>query len=287
MTSGQFAGLRVVVTGSAGGIGRATAIAFARGGAELVLCDLDRVGLQRTAQLVEDRGGKTVFAEAVDVANREQMAGFAEAALRAAGGIDVLVNNAGIGAGGSFVTTELPTWDRVLSVNLMGVVHGCHYFLPNMIERGQGHVVNIASVLGLVGLPGVSVYSASKFAVVGLSRSLMSELKGAGILVTAICPGLIATDIMSNAMLSGQTADRRPRIAAAFRRGAPPDRVAQAIASAVLKGKSGVIPVTPFARIAHLVDRYFPGISRYLAAASKNGDLGRAEAVDSRTRVAK
>jgi NAD(P)-dependent dehydrogenase (short-subunit alcohol dehydrogenase family) len=269
MSGGQFAGLRVVVTGGASGIGRATATAFARGGAELILCDLDRVGLQRTAQLCEDRGGKAIFTDVVDVSNRDQMSRFYEGAMRAAGGVDVLVNNAGIGAAGAFVATDLATWDRVMAVNLMGTVHGCHLFLPHMLERGHGHIVNIASILGLVGFPGVAPYAASKYAVVGFTRGLLCELKDSGVAVTAICPGLIATDIMTNAALSHDVAPRRERIAATFRKGSPPELVARAIVDCVSKRKSGLVPVTRFARVAHLVERVAPRVSTYITTLSQ------------------
>src|SRR5206468_3914460 len=132
--------------------------------------------------------------------DRVQMQAFAEAIDT----VDVLVNNAGVAVGGTFLDTTLDDWDWLLGVNLRGVVHGCYFFIPKMVARGQGgHVVNISSILGIYPAPRVSAYVASKFAVRGLSQSLREELAEHGIGVTAICPGMIATSIVADGRMAG------------------------------------------------------------------------------------
>jgi NADP-dependent 3-hydroxy acid dehydrogenase YdfG len=221
----------VVVTGAGSGIGRATALAFARAGARVAACDLDRARLD---ELTRELGDRALVVERVDVADRAQMRGFADAVHARAPAADVVVNNAGVGLGGPFLATTLDDWDWLLGVNLRGVVHGCHFFVPKMVERkAGGHVVNIASILGIYAAPSASAYVASKFAVRGLSQSLREELAPHGIGVTAICPGLIATAIMEDGRIAGGTAEQKRNLTAAFRKGARPEKVAAAIVGAV------------------------------------------------------
>jgi NADP-dependent 3-hydroxy acid dehydrogenase YdfG len=218
----------VVVTGAGSGIGRATALAFAAQGARIVACDLDQARLDA---LRAELGDRALVIRKVDVADRAQMAELAAAI----DSVDVIVNNAGVGLGGAFLDTSLDDWDWLLGINLRGVVHGCHFFLPKMIARGAGgHVVNISSILGVYAAPNVSAYVASKFAVRGLSQSLRAELAPHRIGVTAICPGMIATSIIDGGRVSGEISTRRHNVARTFReRGAPPERVAAAILDAV------------------------------------------------------
>ena len=220
-----------VITGAGSGIGRATAQAFAAHGARIVACDLDRARLD---SLAAELGDRLILASQVDVSDRAQMAAFADAVHAQVPAADILVNNAGVGLGGNFLDTSLDDWDWVLGVNLRGVVHGCHFFLPPLVARGTGgHVINIASILGIFAPPKASAYVASKFAVLGLSKSLRSELAPHGIGVTAICPGLIATAIMEDGRVAGSLAQHRDKIKARFKRGTQPERVAQAILAAV------------------------------------------------------
>ena len=218
----------VVVTGAGSGIGRATALAFANQGARVAGCDVDQARLDA---LGSELGDRALLLRRVDVADRAQMAAFAGAIET----VDVVVNNAGVGLGGSFVDTTLDDWDWILGINLRGVVHGCHFFVPKMIARGEGgHVVNISSILGIYAAPDVSAYAATKFAVRGLSLSLREELAPHGIGVTAICPGMIATSIIDGGRMAGDTGARKTKVATTFReRGAPPEKVAAAILDAV------------------------------------------------------
>ena len=235
-------GKLVLVTGAASGIGAATARAFAGAGARLVLCDLDPDGLAAIAGELREH---VVLSRGVDVADRAAMRGFADEVHAAVPAVDVLVNNAGVAVAGGILDTTLEDWDWLLGVNLYGVIHGLHFFVPPMVRRGAGgHVVNISSILGLYGAPGVAAYVASKFAVRGLSQSLRTELAPHHIGVTAICPGLIATRIAESSRGDGAFSDARRRAVRMFaERGASPDVVATAIVQAV-RANRGLVPVT-------------------------------------------
>lgn len=227
----DYAGKLVVVTGAGSGIGRATAQAFALRGADVALCD---VNAERVKSIAAELGERAVIAQAVDVSNRDAMAAFAAAVHERARAVDVIVNNAGVAVGGSFLDHSLDDWSWVLGVNLMGVVHGCHYFVPPMVARGQGgSVINVASILGIYPAPNTSAYVASKFAVRGFSQSLRVELAKHRIGVTAICPGLINTSIIADARIRGATSERRTQLLKYFTRGAKPATVAHAIIDAV------------------------------------------------------
>jgi NAD(P)-dependent dehydrogenase (short-subunit alcohol dehydrogenase family) len=184
---------------------------------------------------VRELGDRVLLARKVDVSDRGQMRAFADDVHRATPAADVIVNNAGVAFGGSFLETSLDDWDWLLGVNLRGVVHGCHFFLPKMVERGTGgHVVNLSSILGIYPAPNVTAYVASKFAVRGLSQSLREELAPHKIGVTAICPGMIATAIVADGRMAGTLSARKAKVVDTFhKRGAPPEKVAAAIVDSV------------------------------------------------------
>ena len=221
----------VVVTGAGSGIGRATALAFAAEGARVAACDIDG---DRIAALGRELGPRALCAERVDVADRAQMAALAAAVHARAPAADVIVNNAGVACGGDFLDITLDDWDWLLGVNLRGVVHGCHFFVPKMVERGAGgSVINISSIFGVFPAPKTTPYVASKFAVLGFSQSLRAELAPHKIGVTAICPGMIATSIADDSRFSGALRQHAQKISATFRGGARPEVVAREILGAV------------------------------------------------------
>jgi NAD(P)-dependent dehydrogenase (short-subunit alcohol dehydrogenase family) len=260
MDVSNLTGKTACVTGAGSGIGRATVLELAQRGCDLALCDLDEAGLAETAERARALG-RRVHAARVDVADVAQMKGFADAALAALGRIDLLVNNAGIAVGGAFVDVPLDEFAKVVNVNLMGVVHGCHVFLPRMIaQRTGGHVVNVASMAGYVAGPGSTSYTASKFAVIGFSESLRAELREHAIGVTALCPGIINTPIIRTSRTYGAAAspEYRERGARLFeRRNYGPERVAHALLKAVSKNRL-IAPVTPEAWVAYWIKRLFP-----------------------------
>lgn len=220
----------VVVTGAGSGIGRATALAFAMEGARIVATDLHQ---DRLDSLTAELGASALLVRQVDVADRAAMAALAAAVHERVPAADVVVNNAGVSIGGPFLDTTLDDWDWLLGINLRGVVHGCHFFAPRMVERGTGHLVNIASILGIYAAPNVTAYGASKFAVLGFSQSLRTELAPHGVGVTAICPGMIDTRIVADGRMTGAVAGTKGTLVSMFKKGLPPAAVAAAIVDAV------------------------------------------------------
>jgi NAD(P)-dependent dehydrogenase (short-subunit alcohol dehydrogenase family) len=259
-------GKAVLVTGAGSGIGKATALACARRGARLVICDLDAAGLEATAEAIRGMGCG-VMARTVDVADRAAMRDFAAAVHAELEAVDLLVNNAGVAIGAAFLDTPLPDWDWIVSINLMGVVHGCHFFVPPMVRRGRGgHVANVASAAGYVATPELGAYATTKFAVVGLSEALRGELSPHGIGVTAICPGLINTPITRSARMLGAAAtpELRQRMIDIYeRRNYTPERVAEAILRAVQRNRA-VAPVSPEAWVMYYLKRLAPGVLTWI-----------------------
>ncbi len=169
-------GKQVLVTGAASGIGRSTALAFARQGASLVISDINADLLEDTANAVHALGAPCLTYQ-VNVADDAAMQAFAAAVHAKVGSIDVLVNNAGIGYIGPFLRSPVASWRRVLDINVMGVVHGCHYFGQRMVEAGGARqIINVASLAGIAPAPNMSAYAASKHAVMGLCDVLEMEL---------------------------------------------------------------------------------------------------------------
>jgi NAD(P)-dependent dehydrogenase (short-subunit alcohol dehydrogenase family)/pimeloyl-ACP methyl ester carboxylesterase len=261
-----FTGALTVVTGAGGGIGKATAQAFADAGAEVVVADIDAVAAKRAAAEI----GPAAYPYAVDVADEAAVAAFAEEVAAEHGVPDIVVNNAGIGLAGSFLDTTAEDWRRVIDVNLLGVVHGCRSFGALMAESGEGgHIVNISSAAAYTPSRTLSAYASSKAAVLMLSDCLRAELADKGVAVTAVCPGIVATGITGSTHFAG-TDDaeedrlRRKATAAYAKRGYGPERVAAEILRAVRTGVA-VLPVTPEARLARVASRLAPGLMRRLA----------------------
>lgn len=261
-------GSLAVVTGAGSGIGRATALALARRGARVVAVDIDEVSAKATAA---ECGGE---AHQVDVADRDAMVALA-AQVRAENGTPhIVINNAGVGMSGAFLDTTLEDWEWILGINLQGVIHGCHVFGPDMVSAGRGHVVNVASGLAYFPRATEPAYVTTKAAVLALSRCLRADWARAGVGVSAVCPGVIATPITERTRFRGDRA--RPetvrKVRDTFaRRGHPPDKVAAAIVTAIERNRP-VVPVGPEAWVGWLLRGVVPSrLGDYLAVASPGG----------------
>ena len=189
----ELSGAIVAITGGARGIGRSAAERFAGLGARVCIGDLDGESAATTAS--EIGSGAQPFQ--VDVRSLDSFRGFLASAEAAVGPIDVLVNNAGVMPTGPFLTEDEATSELILAVNVSGPIHGMRCVLPGMIERGHGHIVNVASMLGRTELPGLATYVASKHAVVGLTNAVRTELDGTGVTLTTVLPSVVNTELSS------------------------------------------------------------------------------------------
>ncbi|MET8749800.1 SDR family oxidoreductase [Streptomyces sp. NPDC004667] len=268
--SDRFGGRLVLVTGAASGIGRATAFAFAEAGARVVAVDRDAEGAARTAEMARLVGAPEAWGECVDVSDEQAMEKLAAKVAAEYGIVDVLVNNAGIGLSGSFLETTSEDWKKVLDVNLWGVIHGCRIFGKQMAERNQGgHIVNTASAAAYLPSRTLPAYSTSKAAVLMLSECLRAELAGKSIGVSAICPGIVNTNITATSRFAGvDAAEEKRRQERSSRlyglRNFPPEKVADAILLAVVKNQA-VVPVTPESKGALWMSRFAPRALRRIA----------------------
>ncbi len=235
-----FRGRRAVVTGAASGLGRGIALALARAGCDLVAVDVDAEGLERVRGEVGALGAECVT-ETVDVSVRSRMEELANKLNSLPGGVDILVNNAGVAVSGELDVIPVEDIEWIVGVNLMGEIYGCRFFLPHMIRRGEGHIVNVASVSGFAALPLHVAYTVTKFGVMGLSEMLWAEARNHGVGVTVVCPGAISTDIGFRGRNHYRTEKQREneeRYAAILReRGMAPEVAGRKIVEAVAEGK--------------------------------------------------
>ncbi|WP_137725321.1 SDR family NAD(P)-dependent oxidoreductase [Prescottella subtropica] len=198
----EFAGKVCVVTGAGSGIGRALALNLAHKGAKLALSDMDSTGLAETVRLVEATGAE-VKSDHLDVTQREAVLSYADAVVAHFGTVNQVYNNAGIAFHGEVERSEFKDIERIMDVDFWGVVNGTKAFLPHLIASGDGHVVNVSSLFGLLSIPGQSAYNAAKFAVRGFTESLRQEMLIAKhpVQVTCVHPGGIKTAIARNATM--------------------------------------------------------------------------------------
>jgi NAD(P)-dependent dehydrogenase (short-subunit alcohol dehydrogenase family) len=260
----KIKGTRAVITGAGSGIGRATALRFARHGAEVVCVDIDSHSAAATTQ----ECGSGASAHVCDVSDAGAVHELAETIEAELGPVDVLVNNAGVGIGGPFLEQPLADWDWLMGINLDGVAYGCHAFGPAMVRRGRGHVVNVASGAAYMLHRHMAAYCASKAAVVALSRCLRADWSSAGVGVSAICPGIINTPIVTRTRMVGELAAHKDRLASSMRYGHSPDLVAKAIAKAV-EHNHELVPVGFESELAYRVLPFIPGRMQAVAIRSQ------------------
>lgn len=226
MTS--FEGQVAVVTGAASGIGKATALRLARGGAAVIVADVNEHGAGDVAAAIATDGGRAL-AHGVDVTDAAAVKGMIERAAGELGKVDILVSNAGWDRAGSFADTDEAFWDRVIAINYRGHLATCHAVLPFMRDQGRGRIVTVASDAGRVGSSGEVVYSGAKGAVIAFTKGLAREVARYGINVNCVAPGLVDTPLLSG------IAEGNEKLIAAIVRGIPlgrtgtPDEIAAAI----------------------------------------------------------
>jgi NAD(P)-dependent dehydrogenase (short-subunit alcohol dehydrogenase family) len=242
----QCAGKVAVITGGASGIGRGTALAMARRGADLVIADINDRRLEETRADIATLG-RRVLAVHCDVAKDVDVEHLGETALRAMGCVDILMNNAGVVLRGALEQIPMADWEWSFGINLLGVVRGIRTFLPHMLERGSGYIINTASVAGLVALTGEGApYVASKFAIVGLSEALALYVRPRGIGVSVLCPGSVDTNLYETERAIGITPENALAEAASsavFHSVLmTPDQVGEVVVEAVQQQRFFVLP---------------------------------------------
>lgn len=251
----DFTGKVAVVTGAAGGIGKAVALAMAERGAVVVVADVDEAGAEQTAGEVQALG-RQALAVRCDVASDADVERLAAQTFEQLGRCDVLVNNAGIGVIGPCHEVPMDEWELIVQVNLLGVVRGTRTFLPGMLERGSGYIVNTASVGGLLARPGGQPYTTTKHAVVGFSQSLALYCRPRGIGVSVLCPVGVATKIFAGAHVFGDGyGASEPDIDRASRRARmqTPEHVAQCLLAGMDDGRFVVLTAPAHGVLERLV----------------------------------
>ena len=257
----DIAGKNVFVTGAASGIGRAVARLAAQRGAQLYLTDIQEEALESVAEEIRAAGGTVPFVRAADISDYEQVRALAEELTARHGPMDVVMNIAGVSAWGTVRSLEHRQWKRMVDINLMGPIHVIETLLPPMMDkRAGGHLVNVSSAAGLLGLPWHAAYSAGKFGLRGVSEVLRFDLRRHRIGVSLVCPGAVATPLTETVDIAGvDKSDARFRkLQARFRHKAEsPERVAELILEGVRRNRYWVF--TSFdIRLGHFAQRFFP-----------------------------
>jgi len=253
-----FAGKVAIVTGGGSGIGAALVRALIRRGATVVIADID----EASAKSVAGEASAT-SAVAVDVRDSGAVADLVAQVATEHGRLDLMFNNAGIAIGGMVEELTLDHWDRVIDVNLRGVVHGVHAAYPVMLRQGHGHIVNTASLAGLVPGPSLAPYAAAKHAVVGLSLSLRAEGASRGVRVSAVCPGFVDTPLLGRVnpdLPQTETGANAPALATLLGKLYQADALAQDVLRGVARNRA-LIVAPRSARVAWRMTRYAPGFT--------------------------
>ncbi len=247
-----------MVTGAASGIGRATSQALAEAGCHVALVDRDEAGLAGVAKELAAGGGRRVSTHGADVSDRARMRVLAEEVAAEHGGVNVVVNNAGVTVALSFEDHTLEDLDWIVGINFWGVVHGCRFFLPHLRAADEAHIVNVSSMAAFTGMPTQSSYCATKSAVQGLTESLRTELSGTSIGVTCVHPGTIRTNVLRSSRHSGSARVER-LVRGMDRWGRPPELVARRILRAIQRNRPRVV-IGAEARLTDWLKRLSPNL---------------------------
>ena len=246
-----------IVTGGASGIGEALCVGLAHSGARVVVTDVDDRKLNQVVKRIQESGGIAQGLH-LDVTDPDAFAAVTAQVIRAEGRLDYLFNNAGIGIGGEVFDMKRAHWNRIIDVNIHGVINGISASYPHMVEQRGGHIVNIASLAGLLPAPGATAYCMTKHAVLGLSTALRGEAKAHGVKVTAVCPGFIQTQIYANSTTVNWDKEKfmnQPQL----KRLMPASKCGQKILRGVAKNRS-IVTVTGHAWWGWRLYRLMPGL---------------------------
>lgn len=259
-------GDRFFITGAASGIGRATALAAGRRRVRLFLTDRNAEGLEETVRLVRASGGEVAAFAALDISNYEAVKTLAERLQAEHGGMQALMNIAGIALYAPVEATTHQHWQKLIAVNLWGPIHVLECFLPGMIQGRRGHIVNVSSASGIMGAPAHAAYAAAKFGLVGISEVLSWDLKRHNLGVTVVCPGAVDTPLKHTVEILG-TDPNSPRVQELKRRftghAISPERVAEQILRAVEKNQFLVITSADI-KLLYFCKHFVPPLYRYV-----------------------
>ena len=257
----DFRGVDAFVTGAASGIGRAVAEQLAADGARLHLTDINAGLLEEVASSLRAQGAEVVVAEACDVSDYDAVRALAQRVTDASGPMDLVLNVAGISTWGTVSGLEHEDWRRLVEVNLMGPIHVLETLVPAMVEGRQGgHVVNVSSAAGIIGMPWHAAYSASKFGLRGVSEVLRFDLAAYGIGVSLVCPGGVATPLTETVRIAGvdKASPAFEKAHARFRkRAVTPEQAAESILQGVRRNRYWVYTSNDI-RLVHWLQRYLP-----------------------------
>jgi NAD(P)-dependent dehydrogenase (short-subunit alcohol dehydrogenase family) len=257
-----------VVTGAGSGIGRAFALELAARGGEVVCSDIDLVAAQATVRDIDLNGGKALAARC-DVSSLDAVFALADTAQRWFGVPTLVVNNAGVGIGGTSIgEAPIEDWEWTLRINLWGPIHGCHVFAPILRAQKRGHILNVASAAGLIAMPAMAPYNLTKAAVVALSETMFADLAGDGVGVSVLCPSFFPTNLTRSPRTSTDPKLHRSAMRLVEKGGWTAKDVAQAALAGVAAGKLHIAPqfdVGVAWRLKRLAPGAFQRISRLAA----------------------
>lgn len=249
-----------VISGAGSGIGRATAQKLASRGAIVIATDINRENLSQTADMIKNHGGQC-HSFMVDSTDRDAVFDLATMVQRDHGRADIVINNAGIANSARVDELSLDTFQRVMDVDFWGVVHGTQAFIPDMIARNAGHIVNISSIFGWIGVPKQAAYNSAKFAVHGFTEATRQDMAGTNVKISCVHPGGVDTPIARNAiLLQGQDSEAdRDEIALRFKEmvRSTPDQAADTIIRGIERGKARIL-IGRDAVMIDIIRRLFP-----------------------------
>ncbi len=262
-----------VITGAGSGIGRALARELAQRGCHVAITDRSLEPLRETAEAIEAQG-RRASTHAFDVADRSAWAPFLAEVIAHHGAAQLLINNAGVSLTGPFLACSLDDLEWQLQINLNGVMYGCHTFLPHLLEQGQGHVINLSSLFGIISVPDSAAYCMSKHAVRSLSESLELELWDTPIRITSVHPGAVATRIVSGGRFREggfATADRAGELIAA---GIRPEEAARIIADGIVRDRRRILvgrDARLLATLQHVAPVWYRNLVHWWISRRENG----------------